>query len=168
MINSYAQAVLAEFRSKYLLLDSNLLVLLLLGSFDIRMIASFKRLSDFSRSDFQLVRDLSLSFKIATSAHVLTEVSNLAKDLPQYQRQNAFSYIASRIVYLKENVVSAIEVAPDTEFSSFGITDAVLANLCSSHLLMTNDRRLAAHLRGKRQSVLTLDDLRPKKSGRLH
>ncbi len=168
MINSYAQAVLAQSRSKYLLLDSNLLILLLLGSYDIKLIASFKRLSNFSTADFQMMRDLSQSFKIATSAHVLTEVSNLAKDLPQHQRQNAFSYIASRIVYLKENVVAVEEVASNAEFTSFGITDAVLANLCGSHLLLTNDRRLAAHLRNKRQSVLTLDDLRPKKSGRPH
>jgi len=61
---------------------------------DIRLIASFKRLSSFSLSDFRLLRDLSQSFKIATSAHVLTEVSNLAKDLPPRQKQLVFPYIA--------------------------------------------------------------------------
>ena len=168
MISSYAQAILAKSRGKYLLLDSNLLILLLLGSFDIRLIASFKRLSDFSTSDFQAVRDLSLSFKIATSAHVLTEVSNLAKDLPHRQRQDVFRHIATRIAYLKGNVVSAVEVTPNAEFSSFGITDAVLTNLCGSHLLLTNDVRLAAHLRSKHHSVLTLNDFRPKVSERSH
>jgi rRNA-processing protein FCF1 len=163
MISSYAQGILARSRGKHILLDSNLLILLLLGSFDIKLIASFKRLSEFSISDFRAIRDLSQSFKIATSSHVLTEVSNLAKDLPQ--RQGAFRYIATRIAYLKENVVSAVEVTPNPEFSTFGITDAVLASLCDTHVLVTNDGRLAAHLRSKRQSVLTLDDFRQKGIG---
>lgn len=159
MISSYAQEVLSRSRGKLLLLDSNVLLLLLLGSFDIRLIKSVRRLSAFSLSDFRILRDISLSFKIATSAHVLTEISNLCNDLPQYQKQIVFPYIASRIQYLRESVIPARDIAIRPEFSAFGLTDAALSMLSESHLLITNDRRLAAHLRYRNCSVLTLDDL---------
>jgi hypothetical protein len=141
-------------------LDSNLLILLLLGSFDLRLIASFKRLSDFTASDFHIVRKLSLSFKVATTAHILTEVSNLANQLPRQQKDRIFPYIASRIGYLREDIVAAADVIYSTEFVAFGITDAVLRSLCDTHLVLTNDRVLAAHLRLQNHSILTLDDLR--------
>jgi len=160
LTSSYAQAVLVASRRKFLLLDSNLLLLLLLGSLDIRLIASFKRLSSFTLSDFRLLRDLSQSFKIATSAHVLTEVSNLAKDLPPRQKQLVFPYIASRIQYLREDIVGAQELVTRQEFVPFGLTNTALAVLCESHLFLTNDGRPATHLRHRQLTVLTLEELR--------
>ena len=160
MTSSYAQAVLAASRRKFLLLDSNLLLLLLLGSLDIRLIASFKRLSSFSGSDLRLLQDLSQSFKLATLPHVLTEVSNLAKDLPPRQRQLVFPYIASRIQYLREDMVAAHELVGRQEFVPFGLTDTALAVLGESHLFVTNDGRLATHLRHRKLTVLTLEELR--------
>jgi hypothetical protein len=132
------------------------------------LIKSFKRLNDFTAVDLRVLQDLSRSFKIATSAHILTEASNLINNLPQHLRQNAMSYMASRIAFLKENVVAAAEVATTKEFLGFGITDAVLVALCDSHVLVTNDGRLATHLRSKRQLVLTLDDLRSNEPVRMH
>lgn len=166
MISSYAQAILAQSKGRHLLIDSNLLLLLLLGSVNPSILRSFKRLSTFRYSDFQVLVELSRSFKIATTAHVLTEVSNLANALPHNQKEIVFPYIASRIKFLREDVVYAIDVATQPEFSSFGLTDAALSRLSSSHLLITDDGRLAHYLRGRKNTVLTLSDLNARKTVR--
>jgi len=153
--------MLAQFRGKPLLLDSNLLILLLLGSSDIRFIKSFKRLSDFTLEDFQTLVKLSQSFKLATTPHILTEVSNLAKDLPSHQRDAAFAYMATRIPFLLERQVAGEQAVSSSEFIHFGLTDSVLHELCDQHLIITNDRRFAAHLRRQKLAVLTMNDLRP-------
>ena len=160
MISSYAQAILAQSKGRHLLIDSNLLLLLLLGSVNPSILSTFRY------SDFQVLVELSRSFKIATTAHVLTEVSNLANALPHNQKEIVFPYIASRIKFLREDVVYAIDVATQPEFSSFGLTDAALSRLSSSHLLITDDGRLAHYLRGRKNTVLTLSDLNARKTVR--
>lgn len=163
MISEFARGLLSRSKSKSLLFDSNLLLLLLLGSYDIKLIKSFKRLQMFSLDDFQTLREISLSFKISTTAHVLTEISNLSNDLPHHQKQIIFPYLASRIQFLHENTTVAKDSVLRPEFVPFGLTDSVLSELCHSYVLVTNDGRLAAHLRRQQRIVLTMDDLRVQK-----
>jgi len=60
------------------LIDSNLLVLLVVGSVNPNRIGTFKRTRQYSRSDYTaLVRVVGHFARVYTLAHIVAEVSNL-------------------------------------------------------------------------------------------
>lgn len=63
---------------KPVLVDANLLLLVMIGSFDRDLIASFKRTCAYSIRHYDLlVRLLGYFSTVVTTPHILTEVSNL-------------------------------------------------------------------------------------------
>ena len=73
-----AGAVIAKYRSKGALIDSNLLVLFLVGSIKKSRILGFKRTQDFTIAGFILLKNLINSFgKLFVTPHVRTQVSDL-------------------------------------------------------------------------------------------
>jgi hypothetical protein len=65
-------------------IDSNLLLLYLIGKFEPSLIRSFRRTQQFSEAEFQLLtRFVGLFDKVLTLPNILTEVSNLAGQLPE-------------------------------------------------------------------------------------
>ena len=93
-MTSYASLLFKRFRSKGVLIDSNLLLLLLVGSFDTNLVinASFKRVAKYNLEDFETLQNLLRYFTISvTTAHLLTEVSNLAGQLPGHLSLRVFS-----------------------------------------------------------------------------
>jgi hypothetical protein len=95
-----------------LLLDSNLLLLLAVGSYDRKLIATFKRVSGYTVEDYELLGRFASGFRdVATTPHILTEVSNLANSLPYYEKQGWFDDFARRIAEMKERNITAIQLA---------------------------------------------------------
>ncbi|MEZ5865688.1 MAG: hypothetical protein R3D25_17040 [Geminicoccaceae bacterium] len=66
-------------RLKAVLLDTNLLILLVIGAVDPRWIGRHKRSRAFVASDWRLLQDLIDNKPILTTPHVLTEASNLLR-----------------------------------------------------------------------------------------
>lgn len=149
--------------------DSNLLLLLVIGNWNPRFIASHRRLSNYSVGDFYLVRDFVASFRhIVTTAHVLTEVSNLAGIATGHAKQSIYQELARTIDILDERTINATSASTCLEFSIFGLTDAALSMLCLEVPLLTEDGRLAAHLQRKRLKVWTLESLKSFRSRANH
>src|SRR6266481_5074076 len=74
-----AAALIAKHRSKGALVDSNLLVLFLVGMVNKRRILDFKRTQDFTIDDFELLKRLITWFgKLIATPHVLSQVSDLS------------------------------------------------------------------------------------------
>ncbi len=143
-----------------ILLDSNLLLLLVLGSFDLRLIASFKRLSAFSTADFYLLRDFTRKSRLATTPHVLTEVSNLANALPQSVRAPCLRYFAVIASAMEEVYMPSAELASHKIFPLFGLTDSAVSVMAKTTILLTEDGRLRAYLAQEGRISLGLSDLR--------
>jgi len=142
-------------------IDSNLLLLLVVGSWSVRFIANHKRLSSFSPEDFYLVRDFVASFQsVVATPHVLAEVSNLAGAATGYARESIYTQFANVIVTLDERQIASSSVSGHPEFSIFGLTDAVLCTVCSTMPLLTVDGKLASHMRRKGLTAWTLDNLK--------
>ncbi len=148
-------------KSSSILVDSNLLLLLAVGLWNPRAIASQKRLGDLTTDDFEILRAFLSSFNtVVTTAHVLTEVSNLAGAASGQSRAGIFAQLASLCKILDERSIAAVSIVDRMEFQVFGLTDAVLSQLCTDTLLLTQDGRLAAHLQNKGLTALTLKDIR--------
>jgi rRNA-processing protein FCF1 len=148
-------------KSESIVVDSNLLLLLVVGLWTPRAIPFQKRLRDLTSDDFDLLRAFLSSFKtVVTTAHVLTEVSNLAAAASGQSRTGIFSQLSLLCKVLEERPVPAAPAVDQLEFRIFGLTDAVLSQLCSEMLLLTQDGRLTTHLRNRGLNALTLNDVR--------
>ncbi len=126
-----------------------------------RFIATHKRLSGLKAEDFYLVRDFVSSLQsVVTTPHVLTEVSNLAGVATGYPKQSIYTKFANVILTLDEAQIPSASASALSEFSIFGLTDAVLCTACSTMPLLTVDGNLASHMRRKGLNAWTLENLK--------
>lgn len=158
---SFEELRFDRYNGKRVLLDSNLLLLLLVGSFSPDLIASCQRTSTYTRTHYDLLVNLLLHFSaVVTTPHVLTEVSNLAGGSLHGQTKLVwFAHFAQEIPKLNEISYAGKAIAQETAFVTFGITDAALKMISKDTLLLTEDRKLAGHLKSYDLPALHFGDL---------
>ena len=89
---------------KSLIIDTNLLVLLVVGLTRLSLIERHKRTKQYVAADFELlVRCISNSSRIVVTPHTLAETSNLAGNIDGVARREVMSTLA-RIVQDAEEV----------------------------------------------------------------
>jgi hypothetical protein len=116
----------SQFALAPVLLDSNLLLLLVIGTIDRRLITSFKRTQHFSESDYDAVREIaSLSGRLITTPHIVTETSNLANQLPDRMKERFFHTLRDMIAMMEERYTSA-RILSEHKLFYFGITDVAM------------------------------------------
>lgn len=128
-----------------ILIDTNALVVLLIGLMDSRLISSHKRTSIYEEQDFHDLLSIIGEFnKLVVLPNVWTEVDNL---LNNFGGNNKYSYILRLIETMKtatEEFIDSIEGAESESFFDLGLTDSLLlkhAKKCE--LLITSDSRLS-------------------------
>jgi hypothetical protein len=111
---------LVRARGARLLIDTNLLVLLAVGTVNRDRIETFKRTRQYTTADYDLlVRVLERFDKLYTVAHVLAEVSNLT-DLPGAERVQARRVLKETISLLIEAEMSSTRAAEERLFQDLG------------------------------------------------
>jgi len=147
---------------RVVVVDTNILVLLLVGAVDRSAIGRFKRTSSFSANDLDLAQKFLRRFaRIATTPGILAECSNLVGQLiaPLYDR--VFEAFSRLVLVLEEQFLSAREIALIPEFARFGYADAGICALPSSEfVLLTDDFRLSEYLRASDRWVVNFNHLR--------
>jgi len=148
-------------RPKRLLVDTNLLLLLFIGTFDPSRISRFKRTQQFSIQDFDLLVNFLKPFEVITTPHILTEISNLGGQLSQDFLSAFFAVYAKLVQRLQEITRDSSEIVQSELFIPFGLTDAAIGMICSDSIaVLTDDKRLASRLAAKGAQVLPFDVLR--------
>lgn len=160
-MDAFAETI-AKYRAKGVLIDSNLLLLLVVGSVDRDLITRFKRTKQFLVEDYDLLAQLVSEFDIIVSTpHVLSEVSNLATALEGRYRAAFFANLGRLINILDERHLPAREAAPDTWFSQLGMTDTAVTIVASGQLLvLTVDAPLASCIAARNGDVINFNHLR--------
>ena len=126
------------------LVDSNLLVLWVVGSVNPERIGTFKRTSNYLKSDFSLLKRVLANYQdLYTVPHILAEVSNLT-DLKDSERLRARQWLLSMISVLAEVPVTSRQGAGDAVYLKLGLTDAVIktAALKQGCAVLTDDHDL--------------------------
>jgi predicted nucleic acid-binding protein len=125
-------------------LDTQLLLLLIVGTASPAYIARHRRLQDYSETDFAMLVTLITSTpEIVVTPNTLTETSNLAR----YIAEPARTHICELLRVVGKAVIecyreSALAVERE-EFIRLGLADAVLLDLADqSHTLVTADGEL--------------------------
>jgi rRNA-processing protein FCF1 len=161
-VNDYVTPLIQKYRKSGVLVDTNLLILFFVGSFQRAQITQFKLTCTFTEDDYDLLCQFLGKFeKVITTPNVLTEVSNLAGQLGSHLKPDFFSVFAQGIKVLEEFHQPSAEIAATPAFIKFGLTDAVIANLAEGkYLVITEDHRVTGYLQSRNIDVLNFNHLR--------
>jgi hypothetical protein len=156
-----ARALIDKHRSKGVLVDTNLLVLLLIGSVDKRRILASKRTQSFTIEDFDLLSGLIDWFgKVVTTPHVLSQVSDLT-DLPGKDLQTIRNLFNSLLDHMEESYDASSILVTHDFFSRFGLADSAIATVCTRGILvLTTDLKLQLALQQVGADALNFNHVR--------
>jgi len=133
-----------------LLIDTNLLVLYVVGRVNRNRIANFKRTSKYGARDYDLLNRVIERFgrPLYTVAHVMAEVSNLT-DLVGRERLRARQVLRESLSVLREPVMPSARAAQCSPYDNLGLTDAAIAEIAREHncAVLTDDLDLYLALR---------------------
>jgi hypothetical protein len=115
------------------LLDTNLLLLAAVGSFDKTLIGR-KRLDEYSSGDFDLlIRLIERYPNTLTTPHLLTELNNLAEQCVPVRRHGDFRvFLAGFIAKLDEQWAPASQICATKAFMRLGLADAAVCHLANN------------------------------------
>lgn len=152
-----------KYRSRGVLVDTNLLLLYCVGKYEPDRIARFKRSSGFTADDYDLLVALLSNFqRIIATPNILTEVSNLLGQLGEPAKTACLSVFAEEIAIIDEQYIPSDTVAQTEVYRRLGLTDAGIHSLAQgNYLVLTEDVALDCSLRTTGVDVLNLNHLRP-------
>jgi hypothetical protein len=162
-MSTYAEALIERYKSKGVLIDANLALLYLVGSYDLRLIGDgkYNKLSNYGTDDYRLLIRLKKEFKKAvTTPHVLTEVSNLTNDLPEWTKAECLRKFYETFVEIDELTIPSLDAAQRHEFPFLGLTDSGLAIVSDQYLIVTDDARLVKKMNESGLEALNFNHLR--------
>ncbi|HEY9648142.1 MAG TPA: PIN domain-containing protein [Chroococcidiopsis sp.] len=142
------QSLFSQYRSKGILIDTNILLLYFVGSINRERISKFKRTAQFRPEDYDTLLGIMSFFpKRVTTPNILTEVNSLSNQLSEPERSQCLAFFSKSISLLDENYLSSNTVSQRAEFTRFGLTDCGIVELArNQYLVLTDDFKLATHL----------------------
>ncbi|WP_157807080.1 PIN domain-containing protein [Algoriphagus formosus] len=143
-------------------MDTNALILLIVGFIDKALISSHKRTSIYEPIDFEnltfLIGDLE---KVVTTPNVLTEVDNLLNNFQKGHRWAYYQVIREIITKSSEKFLEARKVIDFDAFLQLGLTDTGILEICKNcDLLITGDSKLADYANAYGIKVVDLVKIR--------
>ncbi len=137
-------ALLEKHRGRAVFLDSNLLVLFLIGSVNRDRIANFKRTQNFTVEDFEVLNYMVNWFggRLVATPHVLSQVSDLTT-LHGSEGEEVRDFFRTTVQMIDERYDAAVKLVDHPAFSRFGLGDSSVAAVCERDILVvTADVRL--------------------------
>ena len=148
---------LLKHRRKGALVDANLLLVYVVGKIYPSRLSDCKATKQY-RNDFPLIEQVVDFFpKIYTTPNVLTEVSNLGKDVGD----EFFKTLRKIVLFLDERYCASNDASANVEFRRLGLTDAGLCCVAADHLVITADLDLYLSLRTNKIDAVNFNHLRP-------
>jgi len=162
MLDYYSELV-TKYRTKGVLVDTNLLLLLLIGRFDRDRIRRFKNTSAFTVDDYDLLEAiLGLVQRFVTTPHILTEVSNLSSQLGDPVRSDLFAELPAMLAGMEEYHVAFPAACSEPCFTRLGLTDSAVVQLVvGRYLVVTTDADLYIYLDEVGGDVINFSHIRP-------
>jgi hypothetical protein len=149
-------------RPRRLLIDTNLLLVLIVGAHDRSQIERFKRTRAYTADDYDLLTRFIGAFgELAVTPNVLTEVSNLAGQLAEPLRGRVLSSLALLTVQVSERYFPSSDVVREPDFLRFGLTDVSIVFTAREKVaVLTDDLALYLKLSAEDVYVVNFNHLR--------
>lgn len=122
-------------------IDANLLILLVAGNTDRKLIGKHRRLKDFTETDYDLLLRVMNSVKaVLVTPNTLTEASNLLAQHRDPEKTALFKKFKFLIDHAEEFQIPSRTAIRNDAFDRLGLTDTVLLETVSSECpLLTFD-----------------------------
>jgi len=159
------EKIVNHYKSKGLLLDSNLLLVFCVGAVDRNLIQNFKHTRAYSANDYDLLLEFIESFenKVFTTPNIMTEVNNLGGHLKGKHKdefQKEFGNLAAKFL---EEYTKSSDAVKISIFHDCGLADSIafsMAQKKDGYLLLTGDFKLAGKVEGSGGAVLNFNHIR--------
>ncbi len=161
-MSNFTTDLVNRYCRKGILIDTNILLLWLVGSTNKARITQFNRTQNFEPRDYELLAYVFKKFqRILTTPNILTEVSNLINQLGEPERSRCFSIFARDIVKLDEIYTDSHAITATDKFSKFGLTDCGIVNVAKdNYLVLTDDLKLASYLQSLGIDTINFNNIR--------
>ncbi len=128
-----------------ILIDTNSLIIFLIGLIDPKLIKSHKRTSIYEEQDFNdLVSFIGDIKKLVVLPNVWTEVDNLLNDFNRGHKENYIEEITNTIKLTSEIYLTSEVATKSDGFYDLGLTDSLLLEHSKNcELLITSDSKLS-------------------------
>ena len=134
-------------------IDTNLLVLLVVGSVGRELIEKHRRLREYSAEDYEILIDLlDRVERVFVTPNTLTETSNLLAQHAEPERSRFFDRLRFVIHESEEIVVASAVASSNSAFNRLGLTDAALLEVVTPETPLVTvdlDLYLAANASGQ-------------------
>ena len=154
---------LENFYNRGIIVDTNLLILFLVGKYDIDYISKFKITCKYSKKDFEILKNFVNRFKkLIITPHILSELSNLSMKIPEKRLARYFKYFIGILKISDEINIDKNSILLNKYIDKIGVTDVgiVLASENDDFLFITDDIKLAYISLSKGLSVLHFSQIR--------
>ncbi|MEH1968772.1 PIN domain-containing protein [Nostoc sp.] len=158
-------SLVRRYSQKGILIDTNILLLFLVGNVNRERITRFNRTQQFIPEDYELLLAFIASFqKLVTTPNILTEVNSLANQLGEPERSQCFAIFAQfvkNVALLDEYYVKSLDAVNTDKFIKFGLTDSGILTLSKGkYLVLTDDFKLASYLQSVEVDVINFNNIR--------
>jgi predicted nucleic acid-binding protein len=114
-------------------LDTNLLILVIVGRTDPSFIAAHKRTNTFDARDFLVIETLIAAYDgVVTTPHILAETSNLLRQIRNPARDRIQHTLHAFIATSQELAITSEAGCSHPDYLALGLTDAVILSACKS------------------------------------
>ncbi len=160
-MSSYITFLAQKYRNKGVLIDTNLLLLLVVGNYKRAIIPEFKRTAKYTTDDFDLIVEILEFFKTkVTTPNILTEVDNLARQLPRNDYSAISNVLRDLITNTFERYMPSIDASQLGNYPALGLTDAITFNFPDEVLIITDDFRLYQRLESSNRDAININHIR--------
>ena len=164
-MNDYALQLIQKYRKAGVLIDTNLLLLYVIGTYDPARISQFDKTCNFPLGTFDLLDRIINKFdKVITTPYILAEVSNWAGQFPSLDKAKLhpqlFGIFAALIEGLEESYETSTVIAKNAAFSWLGLADTSIANLGNKYLVLTINGPLLGYLQKNGVDAVNISVLR--------
>jgi hypothetical protein len=157
----YPNDLFEKYRTKGVLIDTNLLLLVAIGTYDAARILSWKRTQRYTLDDYALMlRILEFFQRRVTTPNILTEVDNLARQLPEAEHE-AISAVLFQLISTSFEVYAQSAIVTQTPmYPVVGLTDCVTMSSADEVLVLTDDFELSNRLASIGRDALNINHIR--------
>jgi len=156
-MNDYLLNLIQKYKQKGLLVDTNILLLYIVGIVNVDLIRNFSRTANFTENDFYLVEKFINFFAVnITTPHILTEVSDLLGNRIELQLA-----LGKYIELIEEKFLESKQITRTKTFLQFGLADTAITETAkNSYLVVTDDNPLFGYLVNQKIDAVNLDQIR--------
>lgn len=144
---SYLNNIIAKYKNKGIVVDTNLLLLYFVGTYNENEIEIFKKTLTYTKEDFYYLVRFLKNFRVYITPNILTELTNITDSLNSKTKGQFFKHVKYITSSTIESYIESVKAMSNDSFLFLGLADSTLEQLSfQDFLILTDDFPLYQYL----------------------